>query len=588
MFDPENKDQLARLRSAMEWSNKRLKRFREQRVEEMMLFTGFHYGDNGSPVRQPINMIELGVSIFQRQIASHTPQAMVHTPFEELLPTASDLELAINHVIKIINLQDSLNTCGLEALYRMGIMKIGLAVDGNPFEDDTERDPARVFADPILFQNMILDMTATTWLGQSYMGDEFRVPLEWAMENPDYDKKVVRQLPNLTQSDNAGGRNDNSEKGEKLSQGDAAIVDEFKDQLDLQSVYLPHEGIVLTLVADSELPPLRVAKWEGPSHGPYRPLCYGKVQGNLLPTGLIPMWVDLHEITNRLFRKASNQAERQKTLLLVQGHAAADGKAQVDADDGDAIYSENPDGAVEKSTGGANPQTLAMVQWTKQMLGYMGGNWDALGGLAAQTQTVGQDQLLATNASGRVKEMQAVMTEFTTGVIEDIGYWVWEDPVSEYNLQKPIGDTGYSVPALWAPESRQGEFFQYNFSINPYSAKARSPEEQANAMMQFVMQVVPSLAPFMQQMGMSLDLEKTFKLFARYMHLPEINEIITYAQGEAYPKDDEPKMPGQTTRKYVRENRPGMTQQGADRVMSQLLMGAKTQGQEMTNAFGVG
>src|SRR4051812_8960536 len=106
-----------RLKGSVDWSIKQMDSARRKRMKLLRKMTGVHYaGEDGrSRERRPVNMIELGVDIFQRGLASHQPQAIVTSDFEELLPTASDFETVLNRRIRKMRLKDSLNICAVEA-----------------------------------------------------------------------------------------------------------------------------------------------------------------------------------------------------------------------------------------------------------------------------------------------------------------------------------------------------------------------------------------------------------------------------------------------------------------------------------------
>jgi hypothetical protein len=314
-----------------------------------------------------------------------------------------------------------------------------------------------------------------------------------------------------------------------------------------------------------------VIQWTGPERGPYHPLSYGKVPGRLIPLAPVPIWVDLDDVVNKCFNKSAQQALRQKTVTF--SNSPDDAERVRDAEDGDMVFTPQAGEVQEVNYGGANQQTLAMVIWAKQMLTYMGGNWDVLAGLSSQTDTVGQDQLLAAGASGRMKDMQQTTIEFQTGVIQDLAYWLWSDPISEYHLLKPVGQSGFTTPVVFSPESREGKFFDYQFKVNPYSLQNQTPQEEANKLIQMLTQFILPALPGLMQSGIMLNWEAVFKILAEKMNLPDLNSIIQYAQGQMLPQPEPPGMPASTSRTYNRTNTPGASQQGNDQNMIGMLLG---------------
>ncbi len=129
--------------------------------------------------------------------------------------------------------------------------------------------------------------------------------------------------------------------------------------IELEQIFIPTEKLVLRFVAGMEesspRSPLQIQDWRGPERGMYHPLCFGAVPGNLLPNAPVRQWAPLHHQLNSLWNKITDQGDRQKTLLLIRGAAAADGSRTVKAGDGDAIYCEDPGGIKEWTSGGANP-----------------------------------------------------------------------------------------------------------------------------------------------------------------------------------------------------------------------------------------
>ncbi|KKL15880.1 hypothetical protein LCGC14_2501180, partial [marine sediment metagenome] len=104
MFDPENPRDIGRLRQAMEYSRRQLRAFREDRHESIRQYAGHHFGDQAAHDRVPINLIELMVNIFSRQLAANNPQVYISTELEHLLPQAATMEIRVNRMIEEIKL----------------------------------------------------------------------------------------------------------------------------------------------------------------------------------------------------------------------------------------------------------------------------------------------------------------------------------------------------------------------------------------------------------------------------------------------------------------------------------------------------
>ena len=378
---------------------------------------------------------------------------------------------------------------------------------------------------------------------------------------------------------------DGSTDMQSVSMGSEQERNEYDDTITLRQVYRFLDNDVLTLVKGRQELVLQRTPWLGPERGPYHRLFFGKVPENLIPLAPIPLWHDLDDIVNRVFNTVADQAERSKTILGIPNDSIQDAEKIRDAVDGQVVPMNDPSKCQEYKFGGANQESLAFILWAKQLWDFMAGNITALGGLGAMSRTVGQDELIAGASSGRIQDMQARMMAFKGQVLRDVAFWIWNDPVSEFRISKPVGSTGYHLATRWTPESRMGGFLDYNIRINQFSEQNRTPGEIANTFLKFVTEVFPVLMPVMQQQGMSLDAEYIIKAIARYLNNDELGRAVIYVSGENLnPKgirDDQFQMPSNTQRKYIRENRPAATQQGQEQVMARALLGQNSQGSEM-------
>jgi hypothetical protein len=580
VFDPEDPRELSKLCNAIEASDEKLRPHREQRRGRLKQYVGKWYGDDGAPDNVPLNMIELGVNIFQRGLSSHFPRARVTSDYDELLPEASNMQLALNQQAERLNIKDAFNTCAVDALFSAGMMKIGITAGETPADGEGYlHDPGNVFADPVLFEDVILDMSAKRREKMAFVGDKFSVPLEWAKENSNYDKEARKELT-------ASEPYENDSIDSNLGR-DHLDRDEFEPMVNLRQIFLTRHNRVLVLAPGNPRKILQQIEWNGPEGGPYVWLGFGKVPGNLIPLAPVPLWSDLHSMTNELMNKAWRQADRQKTFTAIPPAGVADANTIVDISDGEARFFNEPDKIKEISTGGANRETLAMSQLAKSLLVYMGGNWDALGGLAAQSRTVGQDELLASGAGGRMQDMQQTMLEFQVEVYRHLAFWLWEDAISEYHLLKPVADTKYSVPTIWRPENRKGRFFEKNFKIGVFAEQNRTPAEQGSLYRQLVAEVLMQAAPMMQQQGMGINWEYVIKTLGEYANTPELRRSVIYLNGEQTPQGSpqDAGMPAQTKRTYERVNRPAASRPGADATLINTLMGGGAQDSEMSALF---
>jgi hypothetical protein len=549
----------ARLDASIEWSRQQMKKGCRTRAKLLKKIAGPYYPvDDAYKGSRPLNFLFLGANITLRNLVPHQPQAIVSTDFPQFMPTAADFEQILNRRLgpNEINLQAALSICALESLLLMGVMCTGLAIE-------SDNDKGKVFSQPVLFPDLILDMNARSWDEQFYVGHEFDVPVDWIDNTPMLDKNERDQLRKRC----------NEEAGRTEDDWQRRRVQQYKDTIRLRQIYLPHSNRV-QLCCPGMKRPLTNNEWTGPKKGPYRKLSFNNTSGHIYPMAPLPYWNDLDEIINKSFIKASRQSLRSKQIGLAR--SADDAKVIMETDDGEVAGITDPEAVKEQVYGGADKNLFAIIEFSKNMLSYLAGNLDAIGGLAPSSGTLGQDQILTDSASGGVKDMQQSMIGFQTDVIGDIAFWEWQDPFANEPFTKQLSGTQYSIPQVWTPESRQGEFFQYNYRVNPYSYVQRSPTEQASFIIDIVERLVLPSIPYMQQEG-PVDWEFLFKLVARYSHAPELNQIIRFPGGNSIPGQmpatpEQPKMPARTTRTYERVNRQA-PQSGQSKLLELLMNG---------------
>lgn len=561
-----------RLKAAIEWSARKLDFPRKKRVEQVRQYVGSHYAEGGADRRVPINMLELAITIYVRALAARAPQVLVSTGTEELKPFAATMALALNQIPKEVGLEKTLRKAVIEAMFGIGVAKVGLCASG-----DTQlgHDPGRPFVDLITPDDYFFDMAAKSREQIEFEGNDYWLPLELAKER--YDGAASEVL--------ADDHTVYGEYGEDRAEGITSSEDgeSLGEHVWLRDVWLPGQQEVLTYgVKTGKV--FRVVPWDGPERGPYHPLYFTDVPGNMLPLPPSSLWIDLHELSNCLFRKLANQAESKKRVVAFSGANDDDANRLKGASDGEGIR-YNGAAPTNIDVGGIDPATLAFFLQSKDLFGYVAGNLDALGGLAPMTDTVGQDELLTKGATARLASMKASTLEFAGGIFESLAWYEWTDPVRQRVVHKPVSGTDIVLRRVWSEETREGDFLDYNLDIDPYSMGDDSPELRLQKIRQTLTEIVFPLLPVMQQQGVSIDFRKLFSTVAKLSNLTELGELFVFGE----PLEGTPQQggsstpsfkPAETKRTYERVNRPGATRHGKDDALSRILMGGGVQQSE--------
>lgn len=588
-MNPNNTKHMHRLAKAVGWSRRKLEPFRKNRVETIKQYVGSHYSDSGAGDRVPLDLIELAVGVYAYQLAARSPQGLVTTEFLELKAMAADLGAVLNSELDEMGFASTLNDWVKDAIFSMGILKLGLAGGAVVEFDEAVHDIGVQFADTVDMDDWVHDMSAKKFRQCQYMGNRYTLPLEVVKNVQAFDKSVRDDLePAKREGANEGG----DAKASTLTQDQESEEDEYQDHVDLWDLWLPQEQLFVTVqagaVADESagIRPLSVTEWDGPDdRGPYHLLRYTNVPGNTMPLPPVSVWRDLHEIANKLFNKIARQSGRQKSLLLVRAGAAADGSRIVQANDGEALSVDDPRNAVPADYGGPNQANLGLTAIVKDWFNWFAGNLEVMGGLSPQANTLGQEEILDTNSSRRLDAMREITVVATKSVMRDLLWWYYTDPVREYKASRTIEGTDIKIPVVVTPDQRAYDFMRFNFDVDPYSTQPKTPAIQLRKMTSVVNQFVLPMLPLLEAQGLTFDLDGFFRTVGQYADLPELTNFLIYQESDraGFPQQvntDRTHAPAQTTRRYERVNRPGATRQGKDAALTQLLFGGGVQDSE--------
>jgi len=572
---------MRRLLTALRRNREKLKTYREFQVRAVKQITGSHAVPGGSAKAVPFNVLEMGTSVYTRNLVAQCPRTSISTQFRELKAAALTLELALNHLLEEIKIEQTLRDSVYDAMLCMSIVQVGMAPYGtldDPEQQGTLLDVGQPFAKRVDLDAWVHDMTAPSYEECAFSGYHSRMRYDYVMES-DLFKHKDGLLPT---SRNEREEGEEQDKIRDISRGKSEWDDDdLYEMIDLWHVWLPQERLFVTFPYGQEREQcLREVEWEGPEAGPFHLLGFMSIPGQIMPLAPVSLWIDMHETINGLFRKLSRQAERQKTMGVYEGGAEDDASAIVKGNDGQMIRVNDIDKIKEISQGGVDPNSLALLLQVVNQFSWYSGNLDLLAGLSPQSDTLGQDRLLAANASKRMEDMSSQVYRFTRDITQDLGEYLWYDPLIEMPLTKRIEELKMDVRTEFSPELREGDFVQYNIKIEPYSLQWQSPQSKSKTIMEMAVNLLIPMAPTLAEQGIFVDIGGLVRSLAKLNNLEaELADVVQYAE----PSETErrgpvkPPMPTQSKRTYERVNRPGGTRQGQDNAMMQTLLGAGVQ-----------
>lgn len=596
-------NEFRKIAAAASDSRTRLGNFRRNRLDLLKQVVGPRYGALDDGKRIYVNMTKTALGIWRRKLVAKEPKALVAPRLRSLRFSADMFSLALDQDLKDMAFGTSLATWVTEALLLGGFMQVGVAEAGRVSLDGESVGVGQIYAEPIDFDDWVHDANSRSWKHCRYLGHRYRMPIAEARENPYFDKETRHKLTALERPQmNEGG----DQRASGMSGDDSWRDEDWREEVELWDLTIPGQGVVVTYAAESSSDgggsantQLCVRDYRGPGRHSYHKLFYGSVPGNIMPSPPAETIFEIDLLNNQVFRKLARGAVDQKTILGYMGQAKDDADRVVNANDGEAIMMDNPEGAREFRFGGPDQKNFAFFLQLRQIISYLGGNLDTVGGLASNADTATQEKLMSESASEMISEMQDITHVAVRDVVRDIAWHRWNDPIKNTPVRREIAgiDQTFSWPFAaddnpgMPADLRQGSFESYQVDIEPYSMVGRTPAERLNLIQSAIERLYLPLQPMAQEQGIGIDLHELFRLVADYSGTPELSGILTYQEPQAIQQQassDRPRQAPVTRRENVRINRAGASQQGAESALIQKLMGGNPQEAEMAAVGRVG
>jgi hypothetical protein len=527
-FDPDNEKDFDRLQRSVKYARKQMKPFIDFAMKAKRQMVGPHYGDvsKNKYDRVPVNGMEELASVLSMAIAARNPRVLVSTFIEGLLSKAQTFERHLNKLIQEIDLAATLRGAIVNAVFGPGVVRIGVAADRRNRIGGYMHNIGQPFVDNIHHANLIWDMSPDERELMDFMGDKFRRPLEHFQDNPLYDQNAVDQL----RSGTFGSKDDtNIEREQVLSLGRGQYEERFRKRVDAYHVWLPESNLVVTMSLNAKRP-LRIVPFDGPEGGPYRVLSFQDVPGQLWPLAPAYTLWDLDDFVNRIYRKIFRQGEREKEVFTYQGDAEDTFRRVLNAVDGDSIRSDNADPVQRIKVGGANPQTIAMAIHAHGLFKRRSGS-DVIAGFGQIADTATQEKIVKSSADERVGAMQDRFAEFTQDIVQAMAWYEWTEELRGDVVYQQVADTPYFYSQQWSPETREGDFVQYDIGIEPYSMQRQTPASKLQlmfAMWDRTMQAAPMLAA----QNIAPDFNGFYDGVSRLANFPELRQMVRFRPSE--------------------------------------------------------
>ena len=521
----ENEDDVSRLKISIQKSRDAMHGLLSHRQDALSAYQGprmslstYNAGMGHADPRISVPMMAIAIELYEQLLAGESIRTVVRPRREELTADGHALKEAGDLMTDAIELSATFREWVKEAMWGAGVLKVGRSFSRNRVAGrggSFTRQVAMPFADVIDTEDLLIDTEADRWSQKKFIGNEYLVPLEWAKEERSFTRSARKELQPA------------QEPHRRYSASPMPkdyIQDSLMPMTVLMDVYIPWDNRILTLGKTGPRTALRDEPFDGPSIGPYHQLALEQVVGSVMPRPMSWDWIDAHDTINILWNKAVRQYQSAKRNPLVPVGAEKIGDNIRKAADGEWVPTGNlpPGGIPTFVLPGADPGLVAFIGQLIELFSYISGNINLLGGLEAQSGTLGQDKLLSGAGSRRIAELQRRSKLAFGKVIRSLYWYIFRQKNLKAMFLRKIGDQ--TVELTLAHEDIKGKWLEFAFEIEPIRHK--SPDERLGLLLQWIRNVLVPMRVEMAQAGQRIDMKALNEIGRDWGDLPELDLIV--------------------------------------------------------------
>ena len=551
---------LARLSMGIANSRERMAPFHRQRVAAIRQWCGPRYGDQSdwptdSPVVKPLATLFSYFSIVMPALSAHRLFVRGVGAFGWFDDLA--LRLAALTQRRIDELDAATNT--LEPVIAdvvfggWGVSKIGIEAGepNGPECEDWIRDPgepywSRVSPERFHFDPHCTDIRAAQWMGDEYYLGPYELGRRYG------DEALARMM------DSHARIQVESDESAAISQESGGPQQPLYPMFRLAEVWLPRENAIVTIPADSDNwsdEPLEERQYRGPEGGLYDMLAFERPPDNPLGVSVIGQLMDMDSLINEVMSKVAWRVAHRKDITVVNPGNTKTGFAVRDASDGEVI--EGDANAVKGvKMGGADAADWTAISQIQSLQNYYAGNPEVIGGMAADAETLGQDQLKYHSATTKLGRWANKALAYANRNVRRIAWYLATRPMVVNDGEIPqdvldaaarasgvrsgpvpiaisLPDGGDPVMSEWRPidaADAEANFLDMNITIDTHAASDLTPEQQYQATRELVSEVAMPMAPILAAQGIQIDIKALVSELASYRNLRNTHRWFKSAQ----------------------------------------------------------
>ena len=487
-----------------------------------------------------INLIDRGVFTIVPFLVEGNPKVMVDTIIAKYKPWANTTTLALNFLINKMRLADRVFIpVAINSMFGSGVTRTFTEYDRNISIENELIKMGTPTIKVIHDSDYIGDPAAKCRDDFTMEGDIYKLPTAYARDLFAGKDKFGNQIADYIMADCKLTTDFSPDK--VSNPHDDRNRYSTREYTTFQDIYLYDENVTVTLMPEGKNSKiLREVEEDGPEESPYDVLGFKYFPGSAIPIPPAWFWHDLDVSLNVVANTARQQAEAQKDLLIVEPSNKKLGKQATNARNMDVLVAQNPKDGVQKvSIGGMNTEALPWTQFVEVAFTKAGGTSEVMAGSGAKAPTLGQEKMQFANASRIVQNMYSRYHEFMTSVLKKLAWRVWTDPTIYIPVIKEIPGYG-QIEEVFDQAAKVGDWYDFVYSVVPYSTQRMSPEMKYQRLMQFASQWILPTMPLAAQQGAQFDIPGATETMANYLGIDNFNQMYKTAipnpidQGVAY------------------------------------------------------
>lgn len=542
-----------RMQDAVHRGFDRFKNFRRARLLFLRGYTGPYYDQaKGDVGEEALNLIFNAVRTLVPNIVANFPSHSIESHFVWAKEYGELLELALQYHDKAIDITSLYRRVIVDAIFTLGIIKTGLTESDSVYsfgeDGGIHIDAGEIYSEVVDFDDLVVDGACKEHLFKDaqWIGDRITLSRSTLLESGLYRNDLVERLAS------AGDQPKRNTSASDLSRRSLLTREDWQlqDEVDIVELWVPGANAVVTVpgqkgtVFDEYL---RVDDYYGPDTGPYTFLALTPpVPGNPLPIPMVGIWNDLHVLANRMAKKITDQAERQKDVVTYRRNVADDAQAMLDAKDGEAIATDDPDGVRVLSFGGQQQSNEVYLAQVQNWFNTMAANPQGVGGQRFDADSATEVRILQSNASVGLEDMKDLVYQMASKEARNRAWYLHTDPFINLPLiRRVMQPAEYVTSALGpqmvrpaqnielqvflTPEARRGDWLDFTFSIEPESMGRKDRQTRLREAMEFAVKIIPAVVlagQNMALMGMPFSVKALLLRMAKAAGITWMEEVF--------------------------------------------------------------